>query len=455
MKIKKILSGCLAAVMLISTVTVASAASVKKEAKDFPDFDQDAWYAEAVSAAVDNDLLRGTDKGKLNPQGNLTRAEMAAIANRAFGTYVKANIAKFKDVSKNAWYYEDIQMAYWMGTYQGTGSSTMAPNKAISRQEVMTILARALQLDLERYEDTSLVKFGDGDETAAWALPYVKAMVGAGYIRGRNTGLDPLDNITRAEYCQMIHNIIKEYIVEDGSYTGDRKGNLLVRTDNVELKDMTIDGDLILGCGVADGKITLDNVTVTGRVVVWGGGTEAVYINNGSNMPELIVCRVDEAVKVIFDKDSTMAVREKIDVSITERAETFKETEVIFYDLSDILEEQENLNDIVDKNQISVTVPAHIYAVVDDVEIHTMFSNDSETDTYKIELRQKNREELICDAIELSPGEICPEIELYKTFELGDYPCVATVTAYKDGEVYGSLVINLTVHVANMWSTGG
>ena len=209
MKLKKILSGCLAAVLLLGTVSMASAASVKKEAKDFPDFDKDAWYAEAVTAAVDNDLLRGTDKGKLNPQGNLTRAEMAAIANRAFGTYVKANITKFKDVSKNAWYYDDIQMAYWMGTYQGTGNSTMVPNKAISRQEVMTILARALQLDLERYEDTSLVKFGDGDETADWALPYVKAMVGSGYVRGRNTGLDTLDNITREEYCQMIHNIIK------------------------------------------------------------------------------------------------------------------------------------------------------------------------------------------------------------------------------------------------------
>ena len=455
MKLKRILSGCLAAVMLISTVSVASAAAPTKKAADFPDFDKDAWYAEAVSAAVDNDLLRGTDKGKLNPQGNLTRAEMAAIANRAFGTYVKANITKFKDVSKNAWYYEDIQMAYWMGTYQGTGSSTMAPAKSISRQEVMTILARALQLDLDRYKDTSLVKFGDGDETADWALPYVKAMVGSGYVKGRNTGLDPVDNITRAEYCQMIHNIIKEYIVDGGSYTGDRKGNLLVRTDDVKLKDMTVDGDLILGCGIADGKITLDNVTVTGRVVVWGGGTEAVYMNNGSNMPELIVCRVDEAVKVIFDKDSTMAAHEKIDVSITERAETFKETEIIFYDLSDILKEQENLNNIVDKNNISVTVPAHLYAVLDELTVHTMFSNDSETDTYKIELRQKNREELICDAIELSPGEICPEIELYETFELGDYPCVATVTAYKDGEVYGSLVINLTLHVANMWSTGG
>ena len=455
MKLKKILSGCLAAVMLVSTVTVASAASAKKEAKDFPDFDKDAWYAEAVSAAVDNDLLRGTDKSKLNPQGNLTRAEMAAIANRAFGTYVKANISKFKDVSKSAWYYEDIQMAYWMGTYQGTGSSTMDPDKSISRQEVMTILARALQLDLERYEKTSLVKFGDGDETADWALPYVKALVGAGYIRGRNTGLDPLDNITRAEYCQMIHNIIKEYIVDGGSYTGDRKGNLLVRTDDVELKDMTIDGDLILGCGIADGKITLDNVTVTGRVVVWGGGTEAVYMNNGSQMLELIVCRVDDAVKVIFDKDSTLAVRDSVEVSITERAEEFKETEVIFYDLSDILEEQENLNDIVDKNQISVTVPAHIYAVVNDVEIHTMFSNDSETDTYKIELREKGRDDLICDAIELSAEEICPKIELYETWELGNYPCIATVTALREGEVFGAVEIALTLHVANMWSVGG
>lgn len=455
MKLKKILSGCLAAIMLVSTVSVASAASVKKEAKDFPDFDKDAWYAEAVSAAVDNDLLRGTDKGRLEPQGNLTRAEMAAIANRAFGTYVKANITKFKDVSKSAWYYEDIQMAYWMGTYQGTGSTTMDPDNSISRQEVMTILARALQLDLDRYEDTSLVKFGDGDETSDWALPYVKAMVGSGYVRGRNTGLDPLDKITRAEYCQMIHNIIKEYIVKGGSYTGDREGNLLIRTDNVELKDMAIDGDLILGCGVADGNVVLDNVTVTGRVVVWGGGTEAVYMNNGTNMPELIVCRVDEAVKVIFDKASTLAVQDDITVEITDRAADYKETEVIFYDLSDILEEQENLNNIVDQNRISVTVPAHLYAVQDDTIINTMFSNDSESDTYTIELRQKNREELICDAIELSAGEICPEIELYEALELGDYPCVATVTALRDGEAFGTLEIAFTLHVANMWSTGG
>ena len=111
MKLKRILSGALVAVMMVSTMAVASAATVKKTAADFPDYDKDAWYAEAVSAAVDNDLLQGTNKGKLNPQGDLTRAEMAAITNRAFGTYVKANISKFKDVSKSAWYYKDMMAA--------------------------------------------------------------------------------------------------------------------------------------------------------------------------------------------------------------------------------------------------------------------------------------------------------------------------------------------------------
>ena len=93
--------------------------------------------------------------------------------------------------------------------------------------------------------------------------------------------------------------------------------------------------------------------------------------------------------------------------------------------------------------------------VLDEKVINTMFSNDSKTDTYKIELREKGRDALICDAIELSAEEICPEIELYDAWEIGDYPCIATVTALRDGEIFGTVEIALTLHVANMWSVGG
>ena len=115
-----------------------------------------------------------------------------------------------------------------------------------------------------------------------------------------------------------------------GTYDKDIKGSVLIRTDEVTLKDMTVDGDLIIGCGAADGKITLDNVTVKGRLLVWGGGTKAVYCNNATQMPAVVVARVDDAVKVIYDRDSTLAVIDTIKVRITERAKQHKETEVIF-----------------------------------------------------------------------------------------------------------------------------
>ncbi len=128
---------------------------------------------------------------------------------------------------------------------------------------------------------------------------------------------------------------------------------------------MTVDGDLIIGCGAADGKIVLDNVTVKGRLLVWGGGTKAVYCNAGTNMPAVVVARVDDAVKVIYDRDSTLAVIDTIKVRITERAKQHKETEVIFTMFPACAKPKKTqLNAIVADNQIDITAPAHLYALV-------------------------------------------------------------------------------------------
>ena len=212
----------------------------------------------------------------------MTRAEMAAIINRSFGCYKTADISQYKDVSKSKWYYKDVALAVQMGTYNGRSLLlSMAPDAPISRQEAMTVVARALELDYDSYSKTDLSAFSDRSEISNWALPYVRAMVGADYIHGRGKVLAPLDNITRAEFAQIFHNIIGSYIiVSKGTYDKDIKGSVLIRTDDVELKNLTVDGDLIIGCGAADGKITLDNVTVKGRLLVWGGGTKAVYCNN-------------------------------------------------------------------------------------------------------------------------------------------------------------------------------
>ena len=424
------------------------------KASDFSDFNANAWYAEAVSAAVENGLLIGKSARILDPNGNLTRAEMAAVINRSFGTYKTTEISQYKDVSKNAWYYKDVQMAVWMGTYEGTSKTTMAPEKSITRQEIMTVVARALHLDLDRYEDTDLSQFPDAKQVSDWALPYVKAMVGAGYIQGRNTGLAPQDSITRAEFAQVFYNIIRQYIVKSGSFSGSLEGNLLIRTGDVTLKDTKVDGDLIIGNGAADGRITLSNVTITGRLVVWGGGTKAVYCSDGTDVSELIVCRVDDAVKVIFDRDSTLKVYDKIDVEITERAKAYPETEVIFYDISDLLEAQKDLNAIVRENQIDVTVSDHLYGLVNETAVKAELTNHSETDTYKIEILLDSTREAIAEPVELAPGKTSRSLTLLEPMDFGNYDCTAVVTAIREGKIIGTLEIETTLHVAYLWNWG-
>lgn len=452
MKKKRILALFLAAVSCLSLAVSASAANtVNRKATDFRDYDRTAWYAEAVSAAVDNGLLYGKSSTTLDPNGDMTRAEMAAIINRSFGCYKAADISQYKDVAKSKWYYNDVALAVQMGTYNGRSSSSMAPDAPITREEAMTVVARALELDYEAYAKTDLSKFADAKNVSAWALPYVRAMVGADYIHGRTKGLEPLDNITRAEFAQIFHNIIGTYITEKGNYGKDIKGSVLIRTEDVTLKDMTVDGDLIVGCGAADGKIVLDNVTVKGRLLVWGGGTKAVYCNNGTNMPAVVVARVDDAVKVIYDRDSTLAVIDTIKVRITDRAKAFKETEVIFYDVSGLREAQKDLNAIVADNQLSIVAPAHLYAIVGEQSVKAEFTNNSKSDTYKIEIRRNKDNALIADAFELAAGKSISTLTLLEAAAFGNVDCTVTVTAFRDGKQIGSMQTELTLHTAYLW----
>ena len=452
MKRKRILAMILAAVSCLSlAVSVSAANTATRKATDFKDYDRTAWYAEAVSAAVDNRLLYGKSSTIIDPNGDMTRAEMAAIINRSFGCYKSADVSQYKDVTKSKWYYKDVAMAVQMGTYNGRSASSMAPDAPISRQEAMTVVARALELDYDAYSKTDLSAFSDRSEISNWALPYVRAMVGADYIHGRGKILAPLENITRSEFAQIFFNIIGTYITAKGTYDKNIQGSALIRADDVTLQNMTVDGDLIIGCGAADGKITLDNVTVKGRLLVWGGGTKAIYCNNGTNMPAVVVARVDDAVKVIYDRDSTLAVVDTIKTRITDRAKAFKETEIIFYDVSTLREAQKQLNAIVADNQIDITAPAHLYALVGESSVKAEFRNNSKGDTYKVEIRRNKDNALIADAFELAAGKSISTLTLLEAPEFGNVDCTVIVTAFRDGKQIGTLNTALTLHTAYLW----
>lgn len=158
-------------------------------AEDFFDMpSKEHWSYNALSAAIKNGLLNGAN-GCLMPDKALSRAEMAAIMNRAFGANEQADISGFSDVKGTAWYAADIAKAVRMGTFQGSGNGIMRPGDPVTRQEAFVVLARAFKL--AGGDTNALAGFSDCKQVAAWAAPALASMVSAGYVNGSSGKLNP------------------------------------------------------------------------------------------------------------------------------------------------------------------------------------------------------------------------------------------------------------------------
>ena len=274
---RKTLSFLLCLVMLCSLVSVASAAA------EFPDMpEKDDWSYAALRAAVDNGLLRGMEDGRLDPKGTLTRAQMAAVMNRAFGAEDTADVSSFRDIQAGAWYEKDLAKAVRMGTFRGNGTGLMEPNAPITREQAFTVIARAFLL--EDGDESVLARFPDADEISGYARGPMAALVEGGYIQGTQAGLEPKAYITREAFAQVFYNILKTYVSRAGEYSTDAEGNVMVNVPGVTLKEMKINGDLLLGEGVGSGEVVLDGTQVTGRLVIRGGGDHSVILKNNSTV---------------------------------------------------------------------------------------------------------------------------------------------------------------------------
>lgn len=263
---------CAAALLLSPTGALGASPS------DFVDFPND-WSTGAMTAAVDNGLLGGVGDGRIAPQGEVTRAQMAAIINRAFGAEKQASLSSYSDVAADAWYAVDMAKAVQMGTFSGTGNGLLEPDRAITREEAFSVLARAFAL--EAGDDLSLASFSDGAQVSSWAKGSVSAMVAAGYVNGSDGNrLNPQQTITRAEFAAVMSKIVAQYIDADSTLNRSLEidGNVIVR-GNVDLSGYTINGDVIIADEATN--VTLDGVTVNGRLVV-RGASDSLTINDSS-----------------------------------------------------------------------------------------------------------------------------------------------------------------------------
>ena len=286
---KQVLSLALSATMLASMLPKPAFAA--DNTSTFPDMPSD-WSTQALQNAVNNGLLNGID-GKIAAGENLTRAQMAAIVTRAFGTNGKANISSFGDVNAGDWFYDAMASSVLMGAFQGDGVN-LNPNANITRQEAFTVLARLFTLS--GGDQSVLSSYTDGAQVADWAKDSMASMVAAGYVKGSDNMLNPQSSITRAEFAQVMDNLVKTYFA-DSRLNVNANGNAVLNKAGT-LEGATISGDLIIGDGAAEGDVVLKNVTVSGRLLVRGGGTSTVTLEGNTTVGSVAVNKPTGAVRV-------------------------------------------------------------------------------------------------------------------------------------------------------------
>lgn len=286
--------------ILLVLVIIFSATLVSANNLGFEDMPED-WSREALQNAIDNDLLNGS-KGKILPNDNLTRAEMATIINRSFRSYEKSSLEGFKDIFPEDWYYEEMAKAVQMKTFNGN-NGLLNPDNPILREEAFVVISRAFKVDKASKSPKGYLDLGD---ISPWAKEDIYGLINAGYIEGFNGKINPKGTITRAEFAQLMYNIVKSYINTPGVHEVAKEGNVMINVPGVILKDSIIDGDLIIGEGVGSGDVILDNMIVNGKIVIRGGGENSIIIADNSKVKKIIVSRLDGPVRVKVEDDSSV-----------------------------------------------------------------------------------------------------------------------------------------------------
>ncbi len=283
---------------LLSFVLMLTVISTEAYALNFSDMPDD-WSTEALNKAVENGLLKGSG-GKIAPDDTLTRSQMAAIINRALKASARADLSAYDDIAQDQWYFDDLSIAVKIGTLKGYGSK-MEPNQPITHEQAYAVLARAFKLS--NGKASTLNAYTDAKKVSNSIVKDVAAMVEAGYLNGLSSiqmnRLKPQEPITRAEFAFIMNNMVSQYITNKATYSNKTYvGSVVVNTPGVVLKNVTIDGNLIIADGVGRGELTLDIVKVKGNTVVRGGGENSIILKGDCEIPNMIISTVNGTVSI-------------------------------------------------------------------------------------------------------------------------------------------------------------
>lgn len=278
-----------------STLDRANQSKIKSDVKGhWAEKDFTEWY--------EKQLIQGYRDGNFKPDQAISRVEFMTLMNRVF-RFVDEEEIVFSDVSASSSFYSEMKKAIAAGYISGYSDGTIRPGDSISRQEAAVILVRVFRLSSVAKNESALTDLGS---LPSWSKEAVNALVMEGYATGyKDQTFKPNNKITRAEALRLINNISGEILNQAGTYADVTSKNIIINTANITLKNTTIEGDLYLTEGIAEGDVILDNVKVKGVVKVFGGGQNSIKIKD-SDISQVFVDKKNGKLRMVTQGTTTV-----------------------------------------------------------------------------------------------------------------------------------------------------
>ena len=274
------------------TITAVLAASMAMSVTAFgaPKDIQGHWAQNTINKWVDKGDISGYPDGTFRPNNMITRAEFVVLVNNAMG-YTKSGYAYFSDVPSHYWGKNAIQTGVAAGYISGDGNGIFRPNDPVTRQEAAAMISRILDL---KQNESRAYRYTDSYAISNWAKGVVGAVSEAGIMAGYPDGsFGPNRVLTRAEAVLALDKTVnyKPGDKEEDKEETKKEDMLLTQS---KLEDTTITGDLTISDRLGTKTITLEDVTVKGKLIVDGGGE---IILKDCDIKEMVMDQKDTAVK--------------------------------------------------------------------------------------------------------------------------------------------------------------
>ena len=187
-------------------VTVSAYFAPAASALPFNDVAYTSWYYDAVKFVYDKGIMDGVSYYRFAPDATITRGMVVTMLWRMAGEPYEA-AAGFTDVAAGRYYTTAVAWAAKNGIVEGMTATTFAPDQAITREQLASILYRyAKWLGFSGY-GSDISGYTDAGKVSSYAYDAMSWAVRSGVVTGTSARvLDPQGTASRAAAAQMFMN---------------------------------------------------------------------------------------------------------------------------------------------------------------------------------------------------------------------------------------------------------